>query len=59
MESGAAKILPPAPEEIETARRELYEKLEKAEKEPMLKKRGANEVFAEKRKMLEELLSAI
>ena len=58
MESGAAKFLPPTPQEIETARRELYGKLENAEKQPILEKRGADEVFAEKRKILEGLLSA-
>jgi hypothetical protein len=53
-----AKILPPTQQEIETARQELYAKLERADKQPMSEKRGAEEVFAEKREMLEELLNA-
>jgi len=58
MTSATAKVLPPTPEEIETARRELYNKLERAEKQPLAEKRAAEEAFADKRKMLEELLSA-
>jgi len=50
-----AKILPPTAEEIEAARKELYDKLEKAEKQPNSEKRSAEEVFAEKRERLEEL----
>jgi len=53
-----AKALPPTQEEIETARQELYVKLERAEKQPLSEKRGAEEVFAEKREKLEELLNA-
>jgi hypothetical protein len=53
-----AKILPPTQHEIETARQELYAKLESADKQPMSEKRSAEEVFAEKREMLEELLNA-
>ena len=52
-----AKILPPTQEEIESAQQELYAKLERAEKQPLSEKRGAEEVFAEKREMLEELLN--
>ena len=58
MANSTAKILPPTLEEIEAARRELCGKLEKAEDQPLSEKRGAEEVFAEKRIMLEELLSA-
>ena len=48
-----AKILPPTMEEVETARQELYAKLERAEKQPMSEKRSAEEVFAEKRLSLD------
>ena len=54
----AAKILPPTPEEIEAARRELCDRLDRAEMQPLSEKRSAEEVFAEKRVMLEELISA-
>ena len=54
----ATKILPPAPEEVEAARRELCDKLDIAEKQPLSEKRSAEEVFAEKRVRLEELISA-
>jgi hypothetical protein len=44
-----AKILPPTREETETARKELRAELAKSERQPLAEKRGANEVFAEKR----------
>ena len=52
------KILPPTTEEIETARQELFDKLEKAEKQPLSEKRSAEDVFSEKRGVLEDLLVA-
>ena len=58
MATPMAKVLPPTLEEIETARQELCDKLEIAENQPLCEKRSAEEVFAEKRVMLEELLSA-
>ena len=51
------KVLPPTQKEIELERQELYKKLERSEKQPLSEKRGAEEVFAEKREMLEGLLS--
>ena len=58
MESSTAKILPSTPEEIEAARKYLREELAKSESQPEETMRSAEEVFAEKRKMLEELLNA-
>jgi hypothetical protein len=52
------KIQPPTLKEIETVRQELYAKLEMAEKQPVSEKRSAEEVFAEKREVIEELLNA-
>ena len=53
-----ARIMPPTAEEIEFARVELRDALLKTECQPISTMRGADEVFAEKRKMLEELLGA-
>jgi hypothetical protein len=58
MEGSAAKILPPTPEEIEAARIFLRTELGKSLDCPEEKMRDADEVFAEKRKMLEDLLNA-
>jgi len=52
------KITPPTQEEVESARQELCDKLEEAEKQPLDEKRSASVVFSEKREVLEELLSA-
>ena len=53
-----ARIIAPTQEEIETARIRLREELSKSEHQPFEEKRSATVVFAEKRKKLEELLSA-
>ena len=58
MAGSTVKILPPTPEEIEIAWEKLYNELVKTESQPISEMRSADEVFAEKRKMLEELLSA-
>jgi hypothetical protein len=58
MASSKTKIAPPTKEEVDVARQELCDKLEKAENEPLSEKRSATIVFAEKREVLEELLSA-
>ena len=58
MSKAKTQVLPPTTEEIENAQRELYEKLETAENQPLHEKRAAEIVFAEKREKLEELLSA-
>ena len=58
MPTSTAKIAPPTQEEIESARQVLCEKLETAENQPLSEKRNATIVFAEKREMLEGLLSA-
>ena len=52
------RISPPTQEEIEAARQELCDKLDKAENQPLSEKRSASIVFSEKREELEELLSA-
>jgi hypothetical protein len=56
MES-TAKILPPTREETETVRKELRAELAKSERQPLAEKRGASEVFAEKRTKLETLIN--
>ena len=58
MPKTTTQVLPPTTEEIEIAKRELYDKLEVAENQPQYEKRSAEIVFAEKREKLEELLSA-
>ena len=58
MEGSTARILPPTPEQIEIARKELRAELAKSEGQPEETMRDADVVFAEKRKRLEELLSA-
>ena len=58
MASPTTKISPPTQEEIELVRKELCDKLEKAENQPLSEKRGAAIVLSEKREVLEELLSA-
>ena len=58
MATSKAKVLPPTAEEVEEVRQELYNKLETAEKQPLSEKRSAEVVFAEKREILEVLLSA-
>ena len=58
MIDSTAKILPPTADEIEAARIELIEELLKTENQPLSEMRSADEVFAEKRKMLEGLLNA-
>jgi len=58
MATPKTKILPPTQEEIEAARQELCDKLEKAENQPLPEKRSAAIVFSEKREVLEELLRA-
>jgi len=58
MNGSTARILPPTPEQIEAARKELRAELAKSENQPFETKRDADVVFAEKRKRLEELLSA-
>ena len=58
MSKTAVKLMPPTVEEIEAARQDLYDKLEAAENQPLSEKRSAEAVFAEKRDMLERLLSA-
>ena len=58
MAASTTKVLPPTLEEIENARQELHDKLERAETQSLSEKRSAEEVFAEKREMLEGLLSA-
>ena len=58
MDGATARILPPTPEEIEAARKELREELAKSEGQPFETKRSADVVFAEKRRKLEELLNA-
>jgi len=52
------KISPPTQEEVEAVRQELYDKLKKAENQPLSEKRSAEIVFPEKKEMLEELLGA-
>ena len=52
MEGSTARILPPTPEEIEFARKELYELLEESERCPMEKMRPAEVVFKEARERL-------
>ena len=49
-----AGMLPPTPEEIEAARKELYEALTKTEDQPINEMRSADEVFAEARARLLE-----
>jgi hypothetical protein len=58
MSKTTSKVVAPLAEEIEATRQELYSKLEVAENQPLSEKRSAEIVFAEKREMLEELLSA-
>ena len=58
MSVSTTKIMPPTLEEIEAVRQELYDKLEVAENQSLSEKRSAEIVFAEKREMLEGLLSA-
>ena len=53
-----AKISPTTPEQIEAAGQALYNELVKTEKQPIETMRDADEVLAEKRKKLEELLNA-
>ena len=58
MNTKSTSVSPPTQEEIETVRQELHDKLMIAENQPLYEKRNAQEVFAEKRELLEELLSA-
>ena len=58
MSKSTTKIIPPTSEEIEVARQELYDKLKVAENQALSEKRSAEIVFAEKRELLEGLLSA-
>jgi len=58
MSKSTTKIMPPTAEEIEEVRQELYDKLKVAENQALSEKRSAEIVFAEKRDMLEGLLSA-
>jgi len=58
MATSKTKISPPTQEEVEAARQELCDKLEKAENQPLSEKRSATIVFSEKKEVLEELLSA-
>ena len=52
MKDSTAEFLPPTPEEIETARKELYELLEESEHCPKEKMRPADVVFKEARERL-------
>ena len=58
MTESKTKVLPPTSEEVEAVRQELFSKLEVAENQPLYEKRSAEEVFAEKRVLLEELINA-
>ena len=58
MSGSIARILPPTAEQIEIAREELRAELAKSENQPIEEMRDMDVVFAEKRKKLEELLSA-
>jgi len=58
MATSKTKLSPPTQEEVETVRQELYNKLEKAENQPLSEKRSAAIVLSEKREVLEELLNA-
>ena len=58
MATSTTKVSPPTQEEIEMARQELYDRLEKGEKQPLSEKCSATIAFSEKREVLEELLSA-
>ena len=57
MSKSTTKVMPPTAEEIEAVRKELYGKLEVAENQSLYEKRSAEIVFAEKREILEGLLS--
>ena len=58
MNDSTARIFLPTLEEIETSRLWLREELAKSEGQSEETMRDADEVFAEKRKMLEDLLNA-
>ena len=57
MIKSTTKVLPPTAEEVQAVRQELFNKLKIAENQPLYEKRSAEEVFAEKRVLLEELLN--
>ena len=58
MATSKTKLSPPTQEEIELVRQDLCNRLEVAENQPLYEKRSASIVFAEKKEVLEELLSA-
>ena len=46
MDNSTAKILPPTPEELEAAGRELFDELVKTEKQPLHAMKDIDTVFA-------------